>query len=964
MKKITLLLIVLFSGFLFAQQQTVTYTISPSTFEDNTSITITINGSSVNEATWGSGNNLYLWSWSFDSNDLNIQDCPTNGLWTDSNETNKFIYNAGPDTYTYTLTPNAFYNRFTGIGRIGFLVKANDGTGDKKSQDITSEVGAFNFTLATPTINSNTIVNSGGSIFISANHTNGAANYVLKANGTQIHNINGAATSYSYSATNITTNTVFTLEVTQGAVTLSKKFNVIVRPAVIPTVVLPAGLDIGINYNSGDPTKATLVLEAPGKDFIYIAGSFNNWLPTSTHLMNKNTTGTKFWLEVTGLTPGQVYTYQYWVADQTPTTNSPNIVKTADPCSTLVLSPFDDSGISATSYPSIPAYPVGQEREVTVLQTGQTPYPWAVTNFTKPEKDKLIVYEVLVRDFDSDRNYQDLIDKIDYFKTLGINAIELMPVMEYEGNESWGYNTAFHMALDKYYGTGNKLKELIDLCHQNGIAVILDIAFNHAFGRNPMVRMWMNDTSAGVQDGWGPPNTDNPYFNTTARHSYSVGEDFNHTSTLTRDYVNRTIKHWINEYKIDGFRWDLTKGFTQNCTSGNDACTNGYQADRVDVLKLYADYSWAADPNHYVIFEHLGSDFEEQQWANYRIGEGKGVMMWGEMFSQYKELAMGYSNANGNISRMGHTSRGFTGKRLMGYSESHDKDRLMYEAKTFGNATGTNPVSNNETNTFNRMAALGAVSMLIPGPKMIWHFQELAMDDSIYTCQNGVVNSEADATPGDCKLSTKPQPQFVENWLTTAPRSTVYADYSKFTKLKKGETVFNGDFSISPESADNLKQRIYIFDNSLLPTQLKNVVILANLYTSSQNITADFPYTGNWYNLMDNSVTNVSATNMQITLAPGEYKIFGNQVSSVLSNESFEMFSKMALYPNPTSNAFMLSIDAKKVEVYTITGQLVKTENNSMAHKEIGISDLAKGIYIVKITNSDNLSISKKLIKE
>ncbi|MES2863070.1 MAG: alpha-amylase family glycosyl hydrolase [Bacteroidota bacterium] len=963
MKKIILLFVVLCSGFLFAQQQTVTYTITPSTFEDNQSITITINGSSVNEATWGSGNNLYIWAWCFDSNDLNNQDCPTNGTWTDSNETNKFTYNSGPDTYTYTLTPNAFFNRFSGIGRMGFLVKANDGTGDKKSQDILTEVGAFNFTLTTPTINSNTIVNSGGSVFVSANNTNGTANYVLKANGTTIHTSN-TVTSYSNTVTNITTNTEYTLEVTQGAVTISKKFNVIVRPAIIPTSLLPASLEIGINYDSGDATKAILVLEAPGKDFIYVAGSFNNWLPTSTHLMNKNTTGTKFWLELTGLTPGQIYTYQYWVADQTPTTNSPSIVKTADPCSTLVLSPYDDGGIPATSYPAMPTYPAGQEREVTVLQTGQTPYNWQVTNFVKPEKDKLIVYEVLIRDFDSDRNYQDLIDKIDYFKNLGINAIELMPVMEYEGNESWGYNTAFHMALDKYYGTENKLKEFIDLCHQNGIAVIFDIAFNHAFGRNPMLRMWMNDTSAGVQDGWGPPNTDNPYFNTVARHSYSVGEDFNHTSTYTREYVNRTIKHWINEFKIDGFRWDLTKGFTQNCTAGNDACTNNYQADRVDVLKLYADYSWALDPNHYVIFEHLGSDFEEQQWANYRLGEGKGIMMWGEMFTQYKELAMGFSNATGNIARMSHVSRGFTGKRLMGYSESHDKDRLMYEAKTFGNNTGTNPVLNNETNAINRMSALGAISILIPGPKMIWHFQELAMDDSIYACENGVVNSEVDATPGDCKLATKLQPQWVENWLTTTPRSTVYSDYSKFTKLKKEETVFNGEFAISPESSDNLKQRIYIYDNTLLPTQLKNVVILANLYTSSQNITADFPYAGSWYNLMDNSVTNVSATNMQITLAPGEYRIFGNQLSTVLSNESFEVFSKMELYPNPTSNAFMLSLDAKKVEIYSMTGQLIKTENNSIANKEISISDLSKGIYIVKITNSDNLSISKKLIKE
>jgi 1,4-alpha-glucan branching enzyme len=67
----------------------------------------------------------------------------------------------------------------------------------------------------------------------------------------------------------------------------------------------------------------------------------------------------------------------------------------------------------------------------------------ATTNFVKPAKENLVVYELLVRDFDANRSYQDLINKIDYFKNLKINAIELMPVMEFEGNESWGYNTLF-----------------------------------------------------------------------------------------------------------------------------------------------------------------------------------------------------------------------------------------------------------------------------------------------------------------------------------------------------------------------------------------------------------------------------------------------------------------------------------------------------------------------------------------
>jgi pullulanase/glycogen debranching enzyme len=108
----------------------------------------------------------------------------------------------------------------------------------------------------------------------------------------------------------------------------------------------------------------------------------------------------------------------------------------------------------------------------------------------------------------------------------------------------------------------------------------------------------------------------------------------------TQNYVKRVVKQWIEEYKIDGFRWDLTKGFTQNCpstvTGGQDNCTNAYQADRVAVLREYADYSWSLDPNHYAIFEHLGSNNEEQQWANYRINEtpSKGVMMWGKTNEQ------------------------------------------------------------------------------------------------------------------------------------------------------------------------------------------------------------------------------------------------------------------------------------------------------------------------------------------
>lgn len=881
------------------------------------------------------------------------------GSWG-NNTTQPSLTLVSGNIYKLDLTPSIqnYYGVSSGsISKVNIVFRSADGS--QQTSDLTLNVGAFQTTLSSPIENSTTILSSGQNLTVTASNTNGNANYTLFANGISISTFTG--TTYTFIDSNITINKSYELTINQGAVTYSKKFNVLINPGAV-SQAMASGLEDGINYNSSDPTRATLVLDALGKDFVYVAGSFNNYQPDSNYAMKKDPSSGKFWIELTGLTSGQIYNYQYWVADTTPIANSPALVKTADPYSTLVLSPFDDPYIPPSSYPSLPAYPAGQEREVTVLQTGQTPYAWTNTSFTKPKKEDLLVYEVLIRDFDSNRNFQDLINKMDYFKNLKINAIELMPVMEFEGNESWGYNTSFHMALDKFYGTSTKLKEFIDLCHSNGIAVILDIALNHAFGRNPMVRMWMNDPEG---DGWGEPATDNPYFNTVAKHSYNVGNDFNHSSNYTKNYVKRVVKHWIQEYKIDGFRWDLTKGFTQACSAGDDACTNGYQADRVAVLKEYADYSWGLDPTHYIIFEHLGTENEEKEWANYRYNEtpSKGVMMWGNMTYAYSQLLGGWATS-GDISGVGHKSRPtFLGKRVMGYPESHDEERVMYTAMTTGNSAGAFPVNGNLTNALNRMGALGAASILVPGPKMIWHFADLGMENSIFACTNGTVNSPSDPTPGDCKLATKQQPQWVNNWLGNANRNAIYNNWSKMIKLKINEPVFEGDYTISPD-ANNVKQRIYVYDNSLPASSLKNVVILANFSVANLTINPSFPYTGTWYNLMDNTSFVVTDTQAVISVPSGGFKIFGNQPAPSLATEDFSLTDLMSLYPNPTTDSFQLSDRISKVEIYSLTGQKVKNFEGGFSSDYIfTVSDLNQGIYFVQITDELNRQGIFKLVK-
>ena len=934
-------------------------TITPNPFEIDESITITldINSSATDCNGLSNPAKVYIHSGVGDTSNPWTH---VVGNWGQDDGVGEMT-NQGGGIWTITFVPETYYGltpqQASNIVRMGMVFRNADGTQELKAngcQDFFFDVGTFQVSLSSPS-EETTIITSGDNLTISATNIGGNASYTLSANGTVI-DANGSTSSYSYTATNITENTNYELVAVLDGTTITKNFSVLIDPGS-NIGIMPTNYQDGITYI--DDNTAVLVLYATGKDFVYLAGSFNNWQPDSNYAMKKDVTrNNKFWIELTGLTPGQIETYQYWVADKTPTANSPSLVKVADPYSTLVLSPFDDPYIPASTYPNLPTYPEGQEREVTVLQTGQTPYNWQVTDFEKPKKEDLIIYEVLVRDFDADRNYQDLIDKIDYFKNLNINAIQLMPVMEFEGNESWGYNTSFHMALDKFYGTEEKFKEFIDVCHQNGIAVILDVALNHAFGRSPMVRMWMNDPDG---DGWGDPSSDNPYFNEIAQHSYSVGSDYDHSNPRTKDYVKRVVKHWIEEFNIDGFRWDLTKGFTQNCEN-NEGCTNTYQQDRVDVLKEYADYSWSLDPDHYVIFEHLGSENEEKEWANYRFDEGKGVMMWGKMTDPYNELTMG-QNGNKNINGIGHNSRSsFNGPRVVGYPESHDEERLMYKNLQFGNTSNASHNVQDLNTAISRMSAMAAVSVMVPGPKMIWHFGELGMENSIFTCNNGTVNLPGGGD-GDCKLDTKPQPQWVNNWLTDAVRGAVYEDWSKLHKLKIEEPVFEGEYAMT---SGDFTPRIDVFDNSIPDTELKNVIILANFDVVSQTVNTNFPsgVTSTWYDLMDpTGNTTVANSTTSITIPAGQFRILGNKPSQVLSVEDEELIG-FAIYPNPSRTSFSINTNVSTIEIYDLTGKMVKAYRGDFTKSDIfDISTLNTGMYIVKVENNNNQTMTTKLVK-
>ena len=960
MKKIILLFSIMLSFVLNAQTTT-----SPSPVIADQSCTITFNKTGTPLAAYNGPIYAYV---GVTVNGAQWQNIKGSAVWG-NNIQPQMTQVGSSSSYTLSITPDLFayfgVPTNASITQVCIIFRSADAT--IQTPDAFIPVGAFQYTLTSPVLNSTNIQASGSNVTVASNNTNGAATYNLLANGVSINSATTA--NYSFTDNNVTINKNYELRVTQGTTTFSAKFAVVINPG-LTTGIMPAGLLDGINYNPADPTKATLVLNAPNKDFVYVAGSFNNWQPGSAFAMTRDSNSPagsrRFFLELTGLTAGQIYAYQYWVGDQTSLpVGSPPLVKTADPFSTLVLSPFDDPEIVQLGvFPNLPVYSViaaGQEREVSVLQTGTNglfAYNWsaATTNFVKPKKKDLVFYELLIRDFDSNRTFQDLINKIDYFKNLKINAIKIMPVMEFEGNMSWGYNTVFHMALDKRYGTPAKLKQFVDLCHQNGIAVVLDLALNHVFGRSPLERMYMLDSdNDGWANGTGPrTSTENPYVNPDAMHSYNVGSDLNHFRTtgpganMTRTYSQRTIQHWIQEYKIDGYRWDLTKGFTNACPPGpnQESCTNGYQSDRVAKMKEYADIQWAADPSSLIVFEHLGtggSYTEEVEWANYnRSGDVGGIMQWRKMTDPYANLLKGQ---NTDLSGVADAS-----DRFVGYAESHDEERVVYKALTEAGQT-----QNNLPKILQRLPAMGSVLFLVPGPKMMWHFGELGWERSLWTCSNNTVSF---SNP-DCKLDTKPQPQWA--WPADAARQNVYTTWSKLIDLRIRENVFeNGQYSWNQSVVG--RPRLDVWTSLSQTANLSYVFVLTNFTDSSVTIPGGFPFVGTWANLMDNTTTVVTSTSQNVTIEAGGFRVFGN--TAPLSSNGFSTIPNLSIVPNPANSMFKLTADLTSVVIYGVTGQVVKEFKNTNSDFGFDINDLNSGVYFVKASNAAGQVSTLKLIKQ
>lgn len=929
MKKIflTFILAIVFQFGSFAQVITVT----PAFPTDEDLVTVVFNAQLGNGGLAGTSDDVYAHTGVITNNSSSPSDWKYVKAGWSTNIPECKLSPVGEDLWQLIITPSI--REYYGVPanetilQLAFVFRNTDGSSTGKNEDgsdIFYDVseGGLNVLITLPNERP-TVVQLNAQVEVSGSSTEADSTFVF-VDGAQIYAGIGTEFFTAFVADTYGKHWIKVVAKNETESASDSLYVYVRRPAVIEERA--EGIVDGINYING--TTVVLSLYAPEKEYIFAIGGFSDWELEEANEMKITPDGKHFWVELSGLEEGKQYIFQYLIDGS---------IRVGDIYADQVSDPWNDQYITNATYPNLIEYPTGKTSGIaTVFQTGQQPYAWEVESFATPVPEKLVVYELLVRDFTTARTFKAVMDTLDYLANLGVTAVEFMPISEFEGNISWGYNPNYYFAVDKYYGPKDTFKALVDECHKRGMAVIIDMVLNHAYGTCPLALMYWD----GENDR---PAANNPWFNVTSPNpTYSWGSDFNHESQATKDFVDRVNSYWIEEYKVDGFRFDFTKGFTNKPGDGWS-----FDQSRIDILDRMANQIWNVKADALVLLEHLTTNTEEKVLAN------AGMLMWGNLNGSYCQADMGYPTDN-DLSWISYEERGWSQPHVVGYMESHDEERVMYKNLTWGREEGNYSVKNLAT-ALKRVEAAATFFIPVPGPKMIWQFGELGYDYSINTCENGTVSD-------DCRLSPKPVKW---SYYNDANRKRVYDVFKALIDIKKTEPAFStSNFSI--DGGNSLLKTIHLNHETM------NVTIIGNFDVVSGSVNPAFQQTGIWYDFFSSDSIEVSNVSETILLQPGEYHLYTtkklHQGTYLDIEDQLTPQGELMLYPNPAEGILHInSTDVlTKVEVYDVLGQLVLQKEIAPLSSEIVINThpLKAGLYVVCAGIKDGRTVTQKFIKQ
>jgi 1,4-alpha-glucan branching enzyme len=398
--------------------------------------------------------------------------------------------------------------------------------------------------------------------------------------------------------------------------------------AVVPSIRPGMG---AIPYSGG----TTFRVWAPHATAVTVAGSFNGWDMTNRPLAAEPNNG--LWsADIAGALASHEYKYVI----------NGSIWKT-DPRARDVVNSVGNGIIVSSAY------------------------TWAP--FTPPAWNEMVIYEMHIGSYNdtaggSPGTWNTAVAKLDHIQSLGCNAVEILPVAEFPGDFSMGYNPVNLFAPESVYGSPNDMRNFINQCHQHGIAVLIDVVYNHLGPSEPDMNnsIWKFDgystyTYTGGIYFFEDDNRYTPWGDT--RPNYTTGQ--------VRSFIRDNVMYWLNEYNMDGIRMDGTAYVRQRDTASGP----------VDVPGGWSLMQWINDDNDAAHGQKIliAEDMRDNDWITKTTGAG-GAGFDSQWDAGFHHKIVPALTASDDVNRnmwdvrdaVVHLYNGWDTQRVI-YTESHDE---------------------------------------------------------------------------------------------------------------------------------------------------------------------------------------------------------------------------------------------------------------------------------------------------
>jgi 1,4-alpha-glucan branching enzyme len=572
-------------------------------------------------------------------------------------------------------------------------------------------------------------------------------------------------------------------------------------------------------YHDALGTGVTFRVWAPNATSVYLPGTFNGWSTSTTHLIQEQTNGVGdgVWsADVTGVTNNSQYKYYL----------NANLWK-QDPRARLVN--YSSSGGNSIVY-------------------DPTAFNWSGDSLTPPALNDLFIYEMHAGTFFTNSTSSPLVaatNKLDYLKSLGVNAVEVMPVAEFPGNSSWGYNPAQPFAVENIgYGGPDAFKTFVKACHARGIAVLLDVVHNH-YGPGDL-DMWNFDGFAGNNSIGGG----GIYFyesNTNLQITPYGDTRPNFSSLQVDSFVQDNFTMWLSECHVDGFRWDTPNLMMHdNLNNYIPAAGNLIQAINDMIHTNYAGKISISED----VYQAKGFDSAWDTSFPYYF-----TPVLTNIVDATRDMSLVDNSVPYAVRYGGNASS----SRVV-FLESHDVVGDLNGGVRL--VTAIDPATPNSYRA-RKLSTLGAtVALTSPGIPMIFQGQEMLENQSFDSSR-------------------------VVDWTKTNTYSGIvqlYRDLIGARRDLKGYTPgLEGDQCSVIWSDNNSKLVAFHRWNSANPDQDALVIAnFANVNYASYNL--NFPSAGNWYVHFNSDSTNYSSD-------------FGNNGSTVVTASGNPVMASVAIGP-------------------------------------------------------------------